>query len=100
VLIVGGRYEPDKQLLGNAHETFQHIDAFIDRVAAYLKMEAEQKMWQYFADEINALTISDINYWWPRKPNAGMIFFRGPDDCKVWHCDIDGSRFFGLAFDS
>ena len=100
MLSVGGRYEPDERPLRTARETVQQIDSFIDRVADYLKRESQQEIWQPFSDEINSLAISDVNYWWPRKPNAGMIFFRGPDECKLWHCDIDGQRFSGLAFDS
>jgi hypothetical protein len=100
VLNVGGRYEPDEKLIETARETFMNIDMFIDKVTAYLKIESEQKLWGMHAQEINTLKIRDINYWWPRKPNAGMVFFNGPDEYKLWHCDIDGPRLYGLAFDS
>ena len=99
-LRVGGRYEPDEALLESARQTFHNLPRFIDRVTDYLREESEHETWQEFAEEISALRINDVNYWWPRKPQVGMIFFKGPDECKIWHCDIDGSRLFGLAFDS
>lgn len=97
---VGGRYEPDEQLIETARRTCQHIDEFVDSVAAYLRHESEQPIWRRFAAEVRVQAIKDVYYWWPRKPAAGMIFFTGPDQCRLWHCDIDDGRLCGLAFDS
>ncbi len=99
-LSIGGRNDPDEKLLETARETLQQIDNFVDRVSDYLSCESQEDTWRQFADEINSLTIADVNYWWPRKPETGMVFFRGPDECKLWHCDINGQQFSGLAFDS
>lgn len=76
------------------------IDEFIDQVGEYLKVESQPAAWRQFADEIDSLTIQDVNYWWPKKPRAGMVFFNGPDEFRLWHRDIDANRLFGLAFDS
>ncbi|MCA9027275.1 MAG: hypothetical protein KDA86_18850 [Planctomycetaceae bacterium] len=100
IMSVGGHNQPDERILDTARETVRHIDKFINRVADYLAWESKKEVWRPFADEINSLVIADVNYWWPRDPGAGMIFFKGPDECKLWHCDIDGSRFCGLTFDS
>lgn len=99
-LSVGGRYEPDERLLETARETVLSVDNFVDRVAEYLASESRQENWQPFADEMKQLTVSEVSYSWPRNPDAGMIFFQGPDDCKLWHCDVEGARFSGLVFDS
>ena len=100
ILRVGGRYEPDPGLIETARSTCREIDCFIDRVTSYLRHEAQQAAWSQFAAELTSLTVHDINYWWPRQPHAGMVFFAGPDACRLWHCDIDGESFSGLAFDT
>ena len=100
VLRIGGRYEPDPQLIATARDTAHRIEQIYSDAKAYLKTESEQPHWTPFADEINSLRIQDISYWWPKKPKSGMIFFEGPDECRLWHCDIDDGRLFGLVFDS
>lgn len=100
ILRVGGRYEPDPTLIETARRTFSRIDDFVDHVTHFLKTEAQNKAWSQFVDEINSLTIRDINFWWPKKPKAGMVFFAAPDECKLWHCDVNDDRCFGLTFDS
>lgn len=99
-LSIGGRYEPDEQLLKAARETARSIDEFVDRVDEYLASESQQENWQQFADEVQQLAIAEVSYSWPRNPEAGMIFFQGPDDCRLWHCDIEGPRLSGLVFDT
>ena len=100
VISIGGRYEPDQRILETGRETFQQIDRFIDRASDYLASETQRKCWQPFVGEIKSLRITDINYWWPHQPEAGMIYFAGPDECRLWHCDVDGANFSGLAFDT
>lgn len=100
VVRVGGRYEPDEGLIATARQTYAKIDDFVLTVNNYLSAEAQADVWKPFANELLELSIADINYWWPEKPSAAMIFFRGTDECKLWHCDIDGEQLFGLTFDS
>jgi hypothetical protein len=38
--------------------------------------------------------------FWPHRPNDGMIFFDGPDECRCWRCDLIGRVPVGLGFDS
>lgn len=100
VLRVGGRYEPDAALLATARTTFGRIDTFLAEVHEFLQAEAERPAQRKFAEEIRSLRVHDIAYWWPKTPQAGMIFFEGPDELKLWHCDIDSNRLSGLVFDS
>ena len=100
VLGIGGRYEPDPALIETARATLSSIDAFVDSVTEYLQTESHQAAWEPLADEIRALTIHDINYWWPKRPRSGMICFNCPDECGLWRCDVDEGSFSGLTFDS
>ena len=99
-LCVGGGYEPDPACIESARATARRIDEFVDDVKTYLKAEAQQRALRPFAHEIDALTISDVHYVWPKKPRYGMVYFSGPDKIKVWHCDIKEQTLFGLTFDS
>src|SRR5690349_14466292 len=85
ILRVGGRYEPEPVVLTNAGATFERIDEFVGEVEAYLAIEAQNSLWRQFCDEIRSLRIHDVSFWWPRNPDSGMIFFDGPDECRLWH---------------
>jgi len=97
---IGGTHEPAPELVSAVCDIVNDIEAFTRRVTDYLRSEADQSRYAGEADEISSLKIQDVNFWWPDKPTAGMIFFEGPDEFRGWHCDIDGSRLYGLTFDS
>jgi hypothetical protein len=97
---IGGRYEPDAALIGRARDMVTSIDKFTAEVAAFLVAEAARPEWEPFAAEIRALVIRDICLFWPNRPDDGMIFFDGPDECRCWRCDLSGSVPVGLGFDS
>jgi hypothetical protein len=97
---IGGRYEPDPVLVARAREIHASFDRFTARVAAFLETEAARDEWAPFADEIRALAIRDICLFWHTRPDDGMIFFDGPDECLCWRCDLIGQSPTGLGFDS
>lgn len=97
---IGGRYEPDRILIGRAHEILNSFDHFAAEVAAFLAAEAACDKWAPFASEISSLSIEDICLFWPRRPDDGMIFFTGPDECRCWRCDLIGRIPASLGFDS
>jgi hypothetical protein len=102
-LCVGGRYEPDPALIEMARATAKRIDMFIDEVKAHCSNEAGHNDFRTMpgvAEEIASLRISDIHYVWPKTPAHGMIYFNGPDELKIWHCDIEDGKLLGLTFDS
>jgi hypothetical protein len=97
---IGGRYEPDAALIGRAREIVASIDRFAAEVAAFLEDYASRPEWQPAADEIRALSIRDICLFWPNRPDDGMIFFDGPDECRCWRCDLADGIPVSLGFDS
>jgi hypothetical protein len=97
---IGGRYEPDAALIERARDILKSFDRFAGEVAAFLASEAAQQEWEPFAAEIRALAIRDIGLFWPERPDEGMIFFDGPDECRCWRCDLIGRVPMGLGFDS
>lgn len=97
---IGGRFEPDPALMARARDILVSFDRFAAVVAAFLAEEASRKEWEPFAAEIRALKIQDICLFWPRRPDDGMIFFDGPNECRCWRCDLVGRVPAGLSFDS
>ena len=100
---VGGRYEPDERVLETARETVENRDEFLAGVRAFLHAESEKfntPKLRPLMDEVRALKVHDVNYWWPKHPRSGMIFFDGPDECRLWHCDIQDGELSSLVFDT
>jgi hypothetical protein len=97
---IGGNTEPDTALVARAREIFESFDRFNREVMSFLDHEAAQKEWEPAANEIRSLTISDVCLFWPDRPDDGMIFFDGPDECRCWRCDLIGRAPVGLGFDS
>ncbi len=107
VLEVGGRYEPDPAILETARATAGRINEFNEEVKVFIKREIEAvpekvtgEEMELYREEVSALQITNISYWWPKRPTSGMIFFKGPDECKQWRCDIDNGELCNLNFDS
>jgi hypothetical protein len=38
--------------------------------------------------------------FWPERPNDGMLYFKGPDETRVWRSDYRNRLAEGLGFDS
>jgi hypothetical protein len=97
---IGGRFAPDPVLITRARDILSSFDQFAVEVAGFLASEAAREEWSPFADEIRALAIRDLCLFWPHRPDDGMIFFGGPDECRCWRCDLIGRVPSGLGFDS
>src|SRR6185369_8100589 len=97
---IGGNTVPDAALIAHAHEILNSYDHFEWMVSDFLVNEASNvKHLKGCLDEISKLVIEDVNLFWPTRPNDGMIFFKGPDEYKVWRCDYINRKPVGLGFD-
>lgn len=94
---IGGRQTPDPALIRHAVDILNDYSHFKAMVADFLK--AETVHFKEYEEEIERLTIDDVCLCWPERPNDGMIYFNGPDDCRVWRCDYVSRKPKGLGFD-
>ena len=98
---IGGESKPDTKLIAHAHDIVRSLPKFEQSVSAFLADEARTvKHLTRFADEIRLLTIEDVCLFWPERPEDGMIYFKGPDEFRVWRCDYVARKPRGLGFDS
>jgi hypothetical protein len=95
---LGGNVEPSPALLAHAHDIVRSFDAFKGSVVKFLADEAQRM--KPAADEIRQLVIEDVCLFWPDRPDDGMIFFKGPDEYRVWRCDYINRQPTGLGFDT
>jgi hypothetical protein len=95
---IGGKFEPDAALLAHARDIVHGFTEFEQMVARFLEEEAAHNT--RMAAEIRQLAIEDVNLWWPKRPNDGMIYFKGPDPYRVWRCDYVLRKPRHLGFDS
>ena len=52
-----------------------------------------------FVEEISRLEIEDVSLWRASTPASGMIYFKGPDQFRLWRCDYVEGKPRGLGFD-
>jgi hypothetical protein len=98
---IGGKGKPDAKLIAHAHDIVSTLPEFEQMVSAFLADETRtDKQLARFADEIRQLTIEDVCLLRPDRPDDGMIYFKGPDEFRVWRCDYVGRKPRGLGFDS
>jgi len=95
--LLGGDLEPGRELIAHAHDIVQIFDRFESMIADFLLDEALR--WKSFSDEIRRLVVEDICLVWPDRPDDGMIYFKGPDEYRVWRCDYVNRRPTKLGFD-
>ena len=97
---IGGVVRPDAMLIAHAHDIVMSLPAFEQSVSEFLEGEAcTVKQLAQFTDEIRQLTIEDVCLFWPDRPDDGMIYFKGPNNFRVWRCDYVGRKPRGLGFD-
>jgi hypothetical protein len=96
---IGGRYTPDAELIAHARDILREFSRFQVGVATFLEAEANREAWVAFGEEIRSLKIRDICLFWPDRPDDGMIFFDGPDECRCWRCDYSARTPTCLNFD-
>ena len=94
---IGGKKEPDANLIAHAKDIVKTFAEFEKMVAEFLVQEA--KRLKPFAHEIQQLAIEDVMLLWPKRPNDGMIYFSGVDKFRVWRCDYVDRKPRGLGFD-
>ena len=98
---IGGEGRPDAKLIAHAQDIVRALPDFEQSVSSFLVSEIQTaKHLAQFADEIRQLTIDDVCLFWPDRPDDGMIYFKGPDEFKVWRCDYVARKPQGLGFDS
>jgi hypothetical protein len=94
---IGGDRKPDTALIEHAHDIVRSFAQFDRMVAEFLASEAQRM--PRASDEIRQLMIEDVMLRWPKRPDDGMIYFKGPDQYRVWRCDYVGRKPRGLGFD-
>ena len=98
---IGGEGKPDERLLTHAHDIVRALPQFEQLVSAFLADEARHvKYLASFGDEICKLSIDDVCLFWPDRPDDGMIYFKGPNELRLWRCDYVARKPLGLGFDS
>jgi hypothetical protein len=95
---IGGKIEPDSALIAHARDIVRSFPEFEKMVAEFLTSEA--KGMPSAADEIGQLVIEDVMLCWPKRPDDGMIYFKGPEQYRLWRCDYVGRKPRGLGFDN
>lgn len=98
---VGGATEPNSPGLALAREIAQSFAAFEAGIVGFLKTEAEKYEDETRREEILQLEIEAIHVGYAKHPDSGMIFFKSPDQYRLWHCDFVNRRNLSrLVFDS
>lgn len=94
---IGGHAGPDALLIEHARSIVRSFAEFDKMVSEFLVSEA--KRMPGAADEIRQLVIEDVMLCWPERPDDGMIYFKGPDEYRVWRCGYVGRKPRSLGFD-
>ena len=97
VFHIGGSGVPDPALVSRAHEIYRDFPAFQRRVMALLAQEAARDA--AWAAEIGALRIESIMLGAAKRPEDGMVYFTGPDEDRLWRCDLVAGEPKFLGFD-
>ena len=97
---LGGTGVPSPPLLRHAVEIAGDLRSFQQRVATFLRQEAERAPRPEIADEIEQLRPSEICLHWPERPDDGMIYFSGGKELRLWRCDYVARQPRHLGFDT
>jgi len=96
-LSIGGEHEPDAVLLDRASKLETELPKLAAALQAFVARAADEM--PESATEIRSLTVADIAIWWPKQPDAVMIWFDGPSPERIWHADYKGGMLSGLVCD-
>ena len=95
--VIAGHSRPNSALLSHARDIVEKFADFEREISEFLARE--QNELRMIADEISLLKIDEVRLCWPERPDDGMIYFRGPEETRVWRCDYIGRKPQGLGFD-
>lgn len=95
---IGGEGEPDPALIKHAHDIIKSFKEF--EKAAKQALEAGKINFKGYEEEIEKQEIESVAFFWPKRPDDGMIFLKGPDEYRLWRLDYIGRKPQGLGFDS
>lgn len=94
---IAGDGMPDVRLLERARVVAADRLAFHRRMRSFLEREAAN-VWGHEV-EVHSLRPQSLDLFWPERPDAGMVYFAGGAQGRVWRCDwIDGEPT-GFGFD-
>jgi hypothetical protein len=96
-LSVGGELEPNPTLLEQAALLQARLPSLVADLGAFLDNEAVQA--PDLAGEIRSLKLEDVAVWWPKQPDAVMLWFKGPSQERIWHCSYTNGKFSNLVYD-
>jgi hypothetical protein len=96
-LSVGGESEPDPTLLEQAAILEARLPVLIGNLATFLERDAARA--PEFESEIRSLKVDDVAVWWPKEPEAVMIWFKGPSQERIWHCGYTNGELSDLVYD-
>jgi hypothetical protein len=92
--VFAGDAKPDATLIVRSYAHFERaVQEFLAHEAANVKHLRP------FAEEISQLEIEDVSLPRPATPTSGMIYFKGPDQYRLWRCDYVDCRPKFLGFD-
>jgi hypothetical protein len=97
-VLIGGDREPDPQLVDSAARLVSDSESFVKNISRFLEQQAEAR--PESSREIRGLRVAAVCFYWPDRRNTAMVFFAGPHESKVWHCDYLDGNPSSLAFDS
>lgn len=96
-LVMAGDQAPDPKLIAHARDISKSISGFEKMLLDFLGIEAANSTDE--GDEIRALELEEIALHWPDRPEDGMIYFKGPDEIKMWRCDYVDRKPRNLGWD-
>ena len=96
-LSVSGDFEPSPSLLEQAALLQAQLPGLVANLAAFLENEAIQL--PELAGEIRSLKLEDVAVWWPKQPEAVMVWFKGPSQERIWHCSFTNRKLSDLVYD-
>ncbi|SRR6266581_3531460 len=94
---IGGYIEPDAALMAHARDIVRSFAEFDRMVTEFLASEATRMPGAAY--EIRQLALEEVVLSWPKRPDDGMIYFKGPHAYRLWRCDYIGRKPKGLGFD-
>lgn len=83
---VGGTTTPSGVLMAEAVRILEDYLVFKDNIRRFLQTEALRIA--DYTNEIRQLDIEQVVLSVPTQPHRGILYFTGPDEERVWRCDL------------